>query len=981
MGQHQNSQNLMKYSFDRVYPPETKQEQVFDEIIKHIIDESLQGFNCTVFAYGQTGSGKTYTMEGKHTETGELSGEEIGIIPRSMHRIFSLLDQACPDGVISGSDIDGCTELDSTHQISRPQSRASSRLCSPVPTSPVLSPSSRPSSPSLFNATTTNANSLPSSSSASASAASSSFGSSRSLSPNPLPPLSPPLPLSPSSGFPGSAPISPFPISPSSSGLDPFDSAFFSLPQPSPSEVKAVFGSDQVLCWKVSVSNVEIYNENLRDLLSGGDVDKEEEKKKEKDGDKRTGWQNTATNSTSATSSASSSRPTSPSTSSSGHSSAPFQASSSNSSSSSPSSSSARFPHSKKLSIVQGRDNSVFIQGVKEEVVCSPAEAIFWMKEGEKRRISAETALNQRSSRSHSIFIVSIAIKKRRRGRKHGAGGGISTPTRSEAAGEDELFAADEFAGGEEEGGAGEVEEIIHGKLNLVDLAGSECVGRTKAEKQQQKEAGYINQSLLTLGKVIDALRTKSEHIPYRESHLTRLLQNSLGGDGKTAMIATIDLSEANRENTKSTLDFATRTKSVQNKPKINVALSSQTKLDAMKKKIATLEKQVRMMVSKEGVRVEQEVWEKMKQREKEVEEKLKVLERENEEKGREVKTLTVELEKERVRSTELERTFEFALSEEKAKRFEQERRIESAELKMKDFAAQLAQQAQMQEKVQTTVKYLTWVQNTLVPQFFVPLMKLVNERKDNDCEDKSSEFEKKIEKVNEQFDTIMGHINKMAEEMNHLAKEHRQLQDAMEGIKEKKQKATKAITDQLSLIDAQMSRLKELIEAKSKEEEEEETSLSEGFSELSKIMEDARHHVSNSKTDVNDSSNEAVSSDVTLIDQVCQSQQETRGILTSLGQLIEENQATNKIIQIVESTFDSSSDKLPVFEGKTEADKDDEECNANIKTKESKIEHIVSAFKYDTNMALETLKQFENQQNQISLVTESIRSNENELT
>lgn len=129
------------------------------------------------------------------------------------------------------------------------------------------------------------------------------------------------------------------------------------------------------------------------------------------------------------------------------------------------------------------------------------------------------------------------------------------------------------------------------GKLNLVDLAGSENVGRSGAVQGRAREAGMINASLLALGRVINKLVEKEKHIPYRfvfalsssfpparllkpfpsthsESKLTRLLQDSLGGRTKTTIIATI--SPVNFDETISTLDYALRAKTIQNRPEVN---------------------------------------------------------------------------------------------------------------------------------------------------------------------------------------------------------------------------------------------------------------------------------------------------------------------------------------------------------------------------------------------------------------------------
>lgn len=114
-------------------------------------------------------------------------------------------------------------------------------------------------------------------------------------------------------------------------------------------------------------------------------------------------------------------------------------------------------------------------------------------------------------------------------------------------------------------------EKFKAGKLNLVDLAGSERQSKTEATGDRLKEAQKINLSLSALGNVISALVDgKSKHIPYRDSKLTRLLQDSLGGNTKTVMIAALSPADYNYDETLSTLRYASRAKQIQNKPKIN---------------------------------------------------------------------------------------------------------------------------------------------------------------------------------------------------------------------------------------------------------------------------------------------------------------------------------------------------------------------------------------------------------------------------
>lgn len=151
---------------------------------------------------------------------------------------------------------------------------------------------------------------------------------------------------------------------------------------------------------------------------------------------------------------------------------------------------------------------------------------------GNKNRSVGSTAMNERSSRSHSIFSITI-----------------------EASSQNE---------------AGE-DHIRVGKLHLVDLAGSERQTKTQASGDRLKEAAKINLSLSALGNVISALVDgKSSHIPYRDSKLTRLLQDSLGGNSNTLMVATVSPASYNFDESLSTLRYANRAKNIKNKPKIN---------------------------------------------------------------------------------------------------------------------------------------------------------------------------------------------------------------------------------------------------------------------------------------------------------------------------------------------------------------------------------------------------------------------------
>jgi kinesin family protein 11 len=179
----------------------------------------------------------------------------------------------------------------------------------------------------------------------------------------------------------------------------------------------------------------------------------------------------------------------------------------------------------KKLRIYEN-NRQINIQNLHLDHVANYNDGYRLLKRGSSKRKTASTKLNDVSSRSHAIFTIFLYKK----------------------------IANDKFT---------------VSKMNLVDLAGSENISRSGATNQRAKEAGSINQSLLTLGRVINSLSSSasSNHIPYRESKLTRLLQDSLGGSTKTALITTISPAKINVEETSSTLDYACKAKNIKNLP------------------------------------------------------------------------------------------------------------------------------------------------------------------------------------------------------------------------------------------------------------------------------------------------------------------------------------------------------------------------------------------------------------------------------
>ncbi|KAK9123696.1 hypothetical protein Sjap_013298 [Stephania japonica] len=343
-----NKQIDRTFGFDKVFGPTSQQKDLFDQAVCPIVNEVLEGYNCTIFAYGQTGTGKTYTMEGgsRKTKNGEFP-IDAGVIPRAVRQIFDILESQCAE-------------------------------------------------------------------------------------------------------------------------------------------------------YSMKVTFLELYNEEITDLLAPEECTKFIDDKSKK-----------------------------------------------------------------PIALMEDGKGGVFVRGLEEEIVTTATEIYKILEKGSAKRRTAETLLNKQSSRSHSIFSITIHIKE-------------CTP---------------------------EGEEMIKcGKLNLVDLAGSENISRSGAREGRAREAGEINKSLLTLGRVINALVEHSGHIPYRDSKLTRLLRDSLGGKTKTCIIATISPSIHCLEETLSTLDYAHRAKNIKNKPEINQKMMKSAVIKDLYGEIDRLKQEVYAAREKNGI-------------------------------------------------------------------------------------------------------------------------------------------------------------------------------------------------------------------------------------------------------------------------------------------------------------------------------------------------------------------------------------------
>ena len=213
--------------------------------------------------------------------------------------------------------------------------------------------------------------------------------------------------------------------------------------------------------------------------------------------------------------------------------------------------------------IREGPGGSIIVANTLEEEVGSYAEMLAQLVKGSQCRVTGSTQMNATSSRSHAIFTIILSQRK------------LSVEGVS---GADDPLAQSE-------------EEVITSKFHFVDLAGSERLKRTGAVGDRMKEGININQGLLALGNCISALggEKKALHVPFRDSKITRLLQDSLGGNSKTLMIACVSPADVNADETLNTLKYANRAKNIQNKPVINRDPNS-AKIDALRQRIAVME-------------------------------------------------------------------------------------------------------------------------------------------------------------------------------------------------------------------------------------------------------------------------------------------------------------------------------------------------------------------------------------------------------
>jgi centromeric protein E len=241
-----------------------------------------------------------------------------------------------------------------------------------------------------------------------------------------------------------------------------------------------------------------------------------------------------------------------------------------------------------QIRLFDHREQGLIIKGLREEVVTCPKQIFEILAQGEKRRKIGATNMNQHSSRSH--VMVRLWIESRAVGTSGSNGGKRSSTTTTLTP-----------ANNNSKGGT----PVRVSSLSLVDLAGSESVKLHGSDEARRQEGHYINKSLMALGKVVYALSEQGkqkdnkinnspQHIPYRDSKLTRLLQPSLSGNAQMVLICCISPLATHLEESHNTFKFAARAKKVPQKATIQESMDEKTLLQTYREEIEALKQQLR---------------------------------------------------------------------------------------------------------------------------------------------------------------------------------------------------------------------------------------------------------------------------------------------------------------------------------------------------------------------------------------------------
>ncbi|XP_077978007.1 kinesin-like protein KIF27 isoform X2 [Glandiceps talaboti] len=239
---------------------------------------------------------------------------------------------------------------------------------------------------------------------------------------------------------------------------------------------------------------------------------------------------------------------------------------------------------SKDLAIREDDKGNTVLTGIKEMQCDSVDDVMNCLDTGSANRHTGTTNMNEHSSRSHTVF--SVIIEQRWQGNTSMA------PSKAESEGDSE----DE----DDDSDSSTTTHFMSAKFHFVDLAGSERAHRTGNIGERFKESIHINSGLLALGNVISALgdtKKKATHIPYRDSKITRILKDSLGGNANTVMIACVSPSSVNLDESLNVLKYANRARNIKNKPIVNRDKQS-IKLEEMQTEIQALREQLQRQKS-----------------------------------------------------------------------------------------------------------------------------------------------------------------------------------------------------------------------------------------------------------------------------------------------------------------------------------------------------------------------------------------------
>ncbi|CAO0790906.1 unnamed protein product [Mucor circinelloides] len=254
------------------------------------------------------------------------------------------------------------------------------------------------------------------------------------------------------------------------------------------------------------------------------------------------------------------------------------------------------------VTIREDTKGHIYWTGVKEVTVHNTDDVLYFLQQGTENRATGSTDMNEKSSRSHAIF--SVTLKQERWVPASPQSSRAASPVTSKLQQSKQQQRLSTTARSNATSNTEDGDWIItSSKFHFVDLAGSERLKRTAAEGDRRKEGININAGLLALGNVISALgdpSKKSTHVPYRDSKLTRLLQDSLGGSAMTLMIACVSPAESNLSETLNTLQYANRARNIKNKMEKNEMEEWMTtdNVDMLRTTISKLKNELRNMKS-----------------------------------------------------------------------------------------------------------------------------------------------------------------------------------------------------------------------------------------------------------------------------------------------------------------------------------------------------------------------------------------------